>query len=74
LTWLEETVKEFGRIFQCVQQDISAYFDIDMLQASFDEFVSERDLSVIEHWIADLFHFNAYQMADGDVLQKDHIG
>ena len=45
-----------------------------MLQASFDEFVSERDLSVIEHWIADLFHFNAYQMADGDVLQKDHIG
>jgi len=62
---LEETVKELGCIFPCVQQEISAHFD--MLQASHDRHFLHGDLDVSEQWIIDPFLFNVDQMAEGDV-------
>jgi len=64
-------VKEFECIFPCVQQEISAHFD--MLQASFDGYFSDGELTVSEQWITDPFLFNAHQMPDGDVLKGDLI-
>jgi len=56
LTWPEETVKEFGCIYQCVEQETSAHFDTQ--QVNFDGYFSGGELNVSKQWIIDPFIIN----------------
>jgi len=49
-------VKEFGCIYQCVEQETSAHFDTQ--QVNFDGYFSGGEFNVSKQWIIDPFIIN----------------